>query len=441
MYEERALYICDVACVTSGSTRNSVWTEVQFLMIGWLCLTIGPVGNNLRDKKWTGYLGAVVGTALVTLVLGPFHNQVNPTTVALSFLLVVLFLALFWGSRPALLASVLGMLCFNFFFLPPLYTFSIAHAQHWVALAVFFTTAVVVGQLSGRAKRRAEEAESGRHEIERLYKQLQEAFERASHAEALRESERLKSALLDAVTHDLRTPLASIKASITTLIDEAKGQPVTLDAASRLEMLEVIDEECDRLTRFIAGLIELARIEAGELQLRRRWGPVDEIISTAVTRAKPLTNDHPVQITIQEELPVVRVDANAVSEVVYTLIDNAAKYSPAGTEIRIKAMREREGVIRIGVEDEGEGVPPALRERVFDKFFRATRDGDTGRRAPTGTGMGLAIAKGIVEAHDGKIWIEAGTNGKGTRAVFTLPTGDEDTTEISELSLSATQKL
>src|SRR6185295_7759531 len=160
-----------------------------------------------------------------------------------------------WGSRPALLASVLGMFCFNFFFLPPLYTLSIAYTQNWIALTVFFTTALAVGQLSARAKRRAEEAEAARREIERLYRELQSAFERASQAEALKQSEKLKSALLDAVTHDLRTPLTSIKASITTLLDEVRGQSqeeqfVTLDSESRLEMMEVIDEETDRLNRF-----------------------------------------------------------------------------------------------------------------------------------------------------------------------------------------------
>ena len=162
---------------------------------------------NALHSRWAGYLGAVLGTALVTLALGPFHEQINSTTVALGFLIVVLFSALFWGSGPALVASVLGVLCFNFFFLPPLHTLNVANPQNWVALIVFFTTALAVGQLSARAKERAEEAESGRREIENLYKQLQDAFDRASHAEALRQSEKLKSALLDAVTHDLRTPL------------------------------------------------------------------------------------------------------------------------------------------------------------------------------------------------------------------------------------------
>ncbi len=392
------------------------------------------VKENLVDLKWAGYGGAVLGAGLVTALLAPFHEQINSTTVALAFLLVVLFVALFWGSKPALLASLLGAFCLNYFFLPPLYTLSITHSQNWVALAAFFTTALAVGQLSARSRRRAEEAETGKREIERLYEELQEAFERASHAEALRQSERLKSALLDAVSHDLRTPLTGIKASITTLLDEVRGKSnedptVALDSESRLEMMEVIDEESDRLNRFIGGLIELARIEAGELRLRRRWGTVDEIVSNALERAEPLTQGREIELNIETELPVVRVDERAVSEVVYTLVDNAAKYSPENASIRISAERSGNGMIRMAVEDQGEGIAVDLRERVFDKFFRATRDGDISTHQPSGTGMGLAIAKGIVEAHEGQIWIESASGGKGTRVVFTLPVGDEEPTE------------
>ena len=388
-------------------------------------------------REGTGYLVAVFSVALLTAVLKLLGGHVNATTVALALLLNILFIATRWASFPALLASVLSMLCFNFFFLPPFGTLTIASRDNWIALAAFLITAITAGQLSVRARRRAEEAEVGRREIQRLYVELRDAFERASHAEALRQSEKLKSALLDAVTHDLRTPLTSIKASITTLLDEARGQIdagklVTLDTESKLEMMEVIDEESDRLNRFIGGLIELARIEAGEMQLRRRWGTVDEIVSASLLRAEPFTRGHKVNLDIETELPVVRVDERAVSEVVYTLIDNAAKYAPIGTNIRITANRAGEGMIQISVEDNGEGIPAELRERVFDKFFRATRDGDISTHQPSGTGMGLAIAKGIVEAHDGKIWIESGTGGKGTRVVFTLPIGDEEILEQPE---------
>ena len=371
-----------------------------------------------------GYLVSLLGTAVVTALLVPFREQINSTTTALAYLLLVLFVALFWGSRPALVASVFAVLCLNFFFLPPLYTLSVAHPENWIALFAFFTTALAVGQLSAREKRRAEEAERGEREVARLYKELQTAFERASEAEALKRSERLKSALLDAVTHDLRTPLTSIKASITTLLDETRAPEFALDQESRNEMLQVIDEESDRLNRFITGLIELARIDAGELQLRRQWGAIDEIISTALARAQPLTQGREVEVEIEPELPVVRVDERAVSEVVYTLVDNAAKFSPRGTKVKIVASLV-DGMIRMAVEDQGEGVPADLRERVFDKFFRATRDGDVSTQRPSGTGMGLAIAKGIVDAHEGKIWIESRPGG-GTRVVFTLPIGDSD---------------
>lgn len=384
--------------------------------------------QSLLDHKWAGYVVAVLSVSVLTLVLKIVGHHINAATVSLALLLNVLFVATRWGSLPALLASILAMLCFNFFFLPPFATFNIAATDNWIALLAFLITAVTAGQLSARAKKRAEEAELGKREIERLYAELRDAFERASHAEALRQSEKLKSALLDAVTHDLRTPLTSIKASITTLLDDVRGSvngepSVALDGESKEEMMQVIDEESDRLSRFISGLIELARIEAGELHLRRHWGAIDEIISATLARAEPITRQHRVELDIEKELPGVRVDERAVSEVVYTLIDNAAKYSPKGSTIRITAQRAGDELVQMAVEDNGQGITPDLRERVFDKFFRATRDGDISK-PPPGTGMGLAIAKGIVEAHEGRIWIEGGAGGKGTRVVFTLPIGE-----------------
>ncbi|HWF90207.1 MAG TPA: ATP-binding protein [Pyrinomonadaceae bacterium] len=397
--------------------------------------------RSLLDQKWAGYLVAVVSVGALTLLLKIVGAHVNAATVSLALLLNVLFIATRWGSLPALVASIVAMLGFNFFFLPPFGTFTIAATDNWIALLAFLVTAVTAGQLSARAKRRAEEAEAGRGEIERLYAELRDAFQRASHAEALRQSEKLKSALLDAVTHDLRTPLTSIKASITTLLDEVRDTepPVKLDAASRVEMMEVIDEESDRLSRFINGLIELARIEAGELQLRRSWGAVDEIISAALLRAQSITRNHRIELEVEKELPGVRVDERAVSEVMYTLVENAAKYSPKGSTIRISARRAGDELIEMGVEDEGPGIPADLRERVFDKFFRATRDGDIRSHQPTGTGMGLAIAKGLVEAHAGNIWIESGGNGKGTRVLFTLPTGDDDVIEKPSYSAATVE--
>ncbi|MEK6336126.1 MAG: DUF4118 domain-containing protein [Acidobacteriota bacterium] len=376
------------------------------------------------------YLAAVLVVASGTAVLVPFRAQINSTTVALAFLLIVLFVAILWRSGPALLASILAMLFFNFFFLPPFHTFTIADPQNWVALTAFFVAALAVGQLSARAKQRAEEAEAGKIEIRRLYEDLQSAFERASEAEALKKSERLKSALLDAVTHDIRTPLTSIKASATLLLDDRESEEPAeaLSPEEQHAMLRVITHGADRLDRFIEGIVDLARIESGDMNLYRNWGAVEDIIEAALAQAEPLTRQHRIKVVVEDELPVVRVDARAVTEVIYTLLDNASKYTPPQTRIKIEANRVADDLIEISVEDQGRGIASDQRERVFERFYRAANS-DSKESGAGGIGMGLAIAKGIVEAHGGHIWIENAKAGTGARLVFTVPVGDDEPRE------------
>jgi len=388
---------------------------------------MGTHWNKIFHHASNGYWFAITGVATVTAALAPVHERFSSTTVALALLLVVVFAAIGWGSRPALVAAVSGVLCLNFFFLPPLHTFVIAAPQNWMALAAFLITAVTVGQLSARAKRRAEEAEAGRKEIERLYHEYRIASEQAKQAEVFRQSEQLKSALLDAVTHDLRTPLTSIKASVTTLLaEENPDDPVALDQEGRIELLDVINEETDRLNRFVENMVELARLEAGELQLRRRWGSVAEIVALASERASELTASHSIEVSLERELPSARVDSNLLAEVLYSLIDNAAKYSPAGSPIKISACRAEDEMILLTVEDQGRGIPQEAREKVFDKFFRVTADN---AHQPKGLGMGLSIARGIIAAHGGRIWIEDGAQGSGTCVQLLIPIGDEDQAE------------
>src|SRR5947207_3238149 len=225
--------------------------------------------SDFASNRWLGYGAALFGIAGATGLLKLWGEQINSTTVALGFLLVILFVATAWGSRPAVLASLLGVVSFNFFFLPPFGTFAIRNPDNWIAFVAFLITALTAGQLSARAKQRAEEAEAAQREVERLYHELQDTFERSSQAKALKQSERLKSALLDAVTHDLRTPLTSIKASATTLLADLcaaeRNKPsASLGDEGRKEMLEVINEESDRLDSFIEGLTKLSRIDSGE---------------------------------------------------------------------------------------------------------------------------------------------------------------------------------
>jgi Osmosensitive K+ channel histidine kinase len=353
-----------------------------------------------------GYAAAIFGVALLALILVPVRGHANAATVSLCFLLVVLGMAFFFGSRPALLASVLGAMAINFFFLPPYYTLTISEPENWVSLFVFLAVAVTVGQLSATARTRAAEAE-------RLYKQLQGAFERASEAEALRQSEKLKSALLDAVTHDLRTPLTSIKAATTMLIEENRSEEIhaTLEPEGRGDLLQVINEEADRLNTFVESMVEMARLDSGNSAIRRVPVEADEILTNAVQRAALLVESHHVVINVPDGLPPLKVDPKAIAEAIYNLIDNAVKYSPKGSTITIDAFN-LDGKIRFAVSDEGKGIPVSERENVFRRFYRADR-------TVNGFGMGLAIVRGIIDAHGGSIWVESGT--VGSRFVVELP--------------------
>lgn len=358
---------------------------------------------------WQKYAVAVLVSVATVTALIAIRGSVNLTTVALLLILVVTAMATFTGRGPALVTSFLTLAALNYYFIPPLHTFNITHPQNWVAFAVFTICALLVGELSSLVKKKAEEAEARRLKIEELYRDLQNAFEQASQTETLRRSEKLKTALLDAVTHDLRTPLTSIKASVTALLDEAE---ITSEADR--EFLQVINEEADRLNRFVEEMMSLAKIEGGHLLLRPTPTSAEDIVNNAVDRAKAGLS--PIEITIEEDLPLLLVDASTISQALFEVVENATKYSRPSGVIHISATRGDNGLVRISVENQGVPVPPELRQRVFEKFFRAP-----GSRKEHGFGMGLAIARGIVEAHGGKIWMDAGRNGNGTVVHLTVP--------------------
>jgi two-component system sensor histidine kinase KdpD len=234
---------------------------------------------------------------------------------------------------------------------------------------------------------------------------------RVTHAEALEETARLQAALLGAVSHDLRTPLASIKWSVSSLLDPS----MSWDDTTRQEFLTAIDEETDRLTVLIKNLLDLSRIEAGALRPQMAWHDLREFLETTVSRlARTFTTHH--LIADAPATPVeTRFDYVQIGQVLANLVENAVKFAPVGTEIRVGA-RQRDGAIEWSVEDEGPGIPTADRARVFEKFYRRA---PAGERA-TGIGLGLAICKGIVEAHGGRIAVEDAPGG-GARVVFRLP--------------------
>lgn len=234
-------------------------------------------------------------------------------------------------------------------------------------------------------------------------------------AAVARESDRLKSALLSSVSHDLRTPLAGIKAAASSLLQT----DVAWSEEDRALFARDIDSEADRLTRLVSNLLDLSRIEAGAIVPDKEWEDLAELADRVIRRLEPRLDGHPVVRDIPTALPPVRLDAVQIEQVLTNLIENAAKYSLSGAPITVAASVDEHGpglALRLAVSDEGPGIQPSERERIFDKFYRIA---GSARRA-SGTGMGLAIVKGLVEAHGGRIVVEAAANRVGHGSAFTV---------------------
>jgi two-component system sensor histidine kinase KdpD len=234
---------------------------------------------------------------------------------------------------------------------------------------------------------------------------------------ALKRSDELKSALLASVSHDLRTPLTSIR----TAIDNLLQGDLRWDHAQQQEFHLIISEEVARLTRLVGDLLDMARIEAGELRPSMQLGAVAEICGNVLDRCERELRHHRVKIRCSEDLPLVKVDSPLIAEALTHLVENAAKYSPAGSEIVVSARLESNELL-ISVKDDGPGLKADEFDRVFDKFYRSTHlNGD----GTSGTGMGLAIARGIIEAHGGRIWVDS-EFGHGAVFTFALQVGDNE---------------
>ena len=246
--------------------------------------------------------------------------------------------------------------------------------------------------------------------------------EQRNRAVALQETDRLRTALLNSVSHDLRTPLASIKASASSLLD----REIRWSDTERDEFLAIINTETDRLTRLVHNLLDMSRIEAGALDPRLVESSVGEVVGPVVRRARVASGQR-VDVDVPEELPPVLVDPVRLDQVLTNLLDNARSYAADGpVQVVVRAVG---GTVELRVVDHGPGIPDSERERVFDQFYRLKGGG----RRPEGTGMGLAICRGIVEAHDGTLLVET-TPGGGATFVLTLPVSPREAPAAEEVA-------
>src|SRR6266851_3338351 len=484
----------------------------------------------------------IVGVALgIALFLQQFLNVAN---IALVFLTAVLVSAIRYGLFPSLFACLVSVLAYNFFFLPPIYTFTIADPENVVALFFFLVVAVIASNLAGRtrnqvltARSRARTTEAlfafsrklagigtlddllwvtvsqialmlklrvvlllpegdglavragyppedqldeadlaaarwswahnraagrgadtlpgarwlflpfrtgrgavgvlgierdepgplltpdGRRLLDALADQAALAIERITLAEAIdrarvmAETERLRAALLTSISHDLRTPLATIIGSLTSL----RSYGASYDDKTRDEFMATIQAEAERLNRFIGNLLDMTRLEAGAIDLKPELADLAEIVGTALQRTAKLLAAHRVVIEIDPDMPMLRTDYLLLEQALFNLLDNAAKYAPAGSRVLIRGRRDG-GSVLVEIVDEGPGIPAQELERIFDKFYRVQAQD----RQRAGTGLGLAICRGVVEALGGTI--SAGNRRDGSGAVFAirLPTASAE---------------
>jgi two-component system, OmpR family, sensor histidine kinase KdpD len=266
-----------------------------------------------------------------------------------------------------------------------------------------------------------------------LSRQLAGGLERVRLAEAARSAalrartEEMRSSLLSAVSHDLRTPLASITGAATSLRDDANLAPATRD-----ELVDAICDEAERLERLVANLLDMTRLESGALSLKRDWVPVDELVSSALTRLEARLGDRPVHVSLPEDLPLVHVDPVLFEQLLVNLLENAAKYTPPGSALEISARVQLAGgganataeAVLLDVRDHGPGIPPGEEEKVFAKFFRGQSTSSTG---VPGAGLGLPICRGVAEAHGGWLRVipaaERDDDGEGARFRVSIPSG------------------
>ncbi|MGN6607238.1 MAG: sensor histidine kinase [Jatrophihabitans sp.] len=343
-----------------------------------------------RRRSARGPLGAALGAAgavALTAVLVPFRADLSLTSAALLYLPVVAAAAL-GGPSSGLVVAALSDLLLNWYFIPPLHTLSVARGQHVVVLVVYVLVAAVVAVTVEVGARRRAVAE-------------RTSLAAAAQARELAEADRVRSALLAAVGHDLRTPLAGIKAAVSGLRD----QSVRLSDADRHELERTIEEGTDQLADLIANLLDMSRLEAGAVVLRLEPVPVEAVAARAAMRA-----DVPVSITVADDL-FVRADAGLLERVVANLVGNAARVSPS---VLVTADRVGDGV-RLAVVDRGPGVPAADRDRMFRPFQQLDD-----RSSHAGPGLGLAIARGFTEAMGGRLE-PADTPGGGLTMTVTLP--------------------
>lgn len=371
-----------------------------------------------RARAPTPLRGAAIGTALVigvTAALVPFRADVSRATPALLFVIAVVIAGLVGGRIGAVVTALGAVLAFNVAFIPPFWTLAIDVVEDAIALGVLIAVAVTVGTLVARQSDQRRAAEQRARDLEALYEQYEvvraereRLAEEATRMSVLEQVDEQRAALLRSVSHDLRTPLSTIRAVTSDLRSGTAYDEVTRD-----ELLDLVIDEAERLDRIVANLLNLSRIEAGALQPDRQAVAVGELVADAARHLSRLFQQVQVELDFGDDLPLADADYSQIDQVVSNLLENAARHSLHGSTVRVGARVRGDGMLAVSVEDEGVGIATLDRAHIFEPFWRG--------EGSSSSGVGLAICKAIIEAHGGTISVDSGP-GRGTAFVFTLPT-------------------
>lgn len=366
-----------------------------------------------RRTSWLGFgIGlslAVATTAVLVLV----RSGVSRATPAMLLVLPVVAAAVVGGRRAALATAVVAAGAFNLAFIPPYWTPKVAVVDDAVALGVFVVVAAAIGTLVAReaerrraAELRAEETQLLHDRYEVVVAERERLAVETTRLAVLEHVDAQRAALLRSVSHDLRTPLATIRAVTTDLRDGAD-----YDAATRDELLDLVSDEAERLDRLVANLLDLSRIEAGDLTPRRQAVVLEELVAERVRRLGRLFRQVRLQVDLPADLPLLDADYTQLEQVLTNLLENAARHSPPLSTVEVGA-RARGALVEVWVSDEGAGLAPFERERIFQPFRRG--------QDSASTGVGLAICRAIIEAHGGTISALGAPSG-GAQFRFTIP--------------------
>jgi two-component system sensor histidine kinase KdpD len=352
-------------------------------------MTTMPHEPLARRRQWTGYAWAALATAACSLAGWAMRDRFHLVNIAMVYLLAVVAIALRFRRGPAIAASVLAIAAFDVLFVPPQGSFGIDDLQYLLSFAIILVVGVIVSDLTESVHRRASAQ---------------------AKAEMEAETERIRSALLASISHDLRTPLAVMSGASSSLAERGEQ----LGAAERQALARSVFEQARALSEQVDKLLQMTRLESGTIALERDWDSLGEIAGAVLRRLKGTLAEHHLLVELPDDLPLVRVNAGLIAQALGNLVENAARHTPRGTVVRLRAQSRGDEMV-VSVEDSGPGLAFAEMERVFAKFHQGVKGGSRG-----GMGLGLAICRAIVRLHGGRAWAEHLPAG-GIAFRFTLP--------------------